>query len=125
MVIPGLIAYSLLFFVMWAFISEDFQLVVVLPALIGSGIGMASVWPTLTSIGAIGTEERSIGSATSIIHTVQRIGGALGIAIVLAVTNGLSSSGAFVAHRSSILIMPIAGVITLLFSQFLQDHHRD
>ena len=124
-VIPGLIAYSLLFFVMWAFISEDFQLVVVLPALIGSGIGMASVWPTLTSIGAIGTEERSIGSATSIIHTVQRIGGALGIAIVLAVTNGLSSSGAFFAHRSSILIMPIAGVLTLLFSQFLQDHHRD
>lgn len=120
-VIPGLATYSSLFLLMWVFISEEPSLPVTIPALVGSGIGMASVWPTLTSIGASGTEDVAIGSATSVIHTIQRIGGALGIAIVLAVTSSLASSGTFYAHRAAILIMPIAGALTLLLSLFLKD----
>jgi MFS family permease len=120
-VIPGLVTYSSLFLLMWVFISEEPSLPVTIPALVGSGIGMASVWPTLTSIGASGTEDVAIGSATSVIHTIQRIGGALGIAIVLAVTSSLASSGTFYAHRAAILIMPIAGALTLLLSLFLKD----
>lgn len=124
-VIPGLITYSFLFLIMWISVDQDPRLVVTIPALIGSGIGMASVWPTLTSIGANAIEGNSIGSGTSIIHTIQRIGGALGIAIVLAVISGLSGSDAFVAHRSAILVMPIAGAMTLLLSCFLKNPHRD
>ena len=123
--IPGLIIYSLLFLIMWINVDQNPQPLIVIPALIGSGIGMASVWPTLTSIGANAIEGNSIGSGTSIIHTVQRIGGALGIAIVLAVISALSESSAFVAHRSAILVMPIAGAMTLLLSGFLNNPQRD
>ena len=123
--IPGLIIYSLLFLIMWINVDQDPQPLIVIPALIGSGIGMASVWPTLTSIGANAIEGNSIGSGTSIIHTIQRIGGALGIAIVLAVISALSESSAFVAHRSAILVMPIAGAMTLLLSGFLDNPQRD
>tara|TARA_B100002052_G_scaffold76318_3_gene69325 strand:+ start:193 stop:756 length:564 start_codon:yes stop_codon:yes gene_type:complete len=124
-VIPGLITYSLLFLIMWVNIDQDPQLLITIPALIGSGIGMASVWPTLTAIGANAIEDNSISSGTSIIHTIQRIGGALGIAIVLAVISGLSGSDTFFAHRSAILVMPIAGVMTLLLSCFLDAPQRD
>lgn len=123
--IPGLIIYSLLFLIMWINVDQNPQPLIVIPALIGSGIGMASVWPTLTSIGANAIEGNSIGSGTSIIHTIQRIGGALGIAIVLAVISALSESSAFVAHRSAILVMPIAGAMTLLLSGFLDNPQRD
>ncbi len=108
-----------------SYVNQDPQLLFTIPALIGSGIGMASVWPTLTSIGANAIEDNSIGSGTSIIHTIQRIGGALGIAIVLAVISGLSESGAFIAHRSAILVMPIAGAITLFLSCLLNNPQRD
>ena len=124
-VIPGLITYSLLFLIMWVNIDQDPQLLITIPALIGSGIGMASVWPTLTAIGANAIEDNSISSGTSIIHTIQRIGGALGIAIVLAVISGLSGSDTFFAHRSAILVMPIAGAMTLLLSCFLDAPQRD
>ena len=124
-VVPGLITYSLLFLIMWINVDQDPHLLSTIPALIGSGIGMASVWPTLTSIGANAIESNSIGSGTSIIHTIQRIGGALGIAIVLAVISGLSESDTFFAHRSAILVMPISGAMTLLLSCFLNDPQRD
>ena len=124
-IIPGLITYSFLFLIMWINVDQDPHLLLTIPALIGSGIGMASVWPTLTSIGANAIEGNSIGSGTSIIHTIQRIGGALGIAIVLAVISGLSESGAFIAHRSAILVMPIAGAMTLFLSLFLNNPQRD
>ncbi|GIR35099.1 MAG: hypothetical protein CM15mP49_04840 [Actinomycetota bacterium] len=103
---------------MWINVDQDPHLLLTVPALMGSGIGMASVWPTLTSIGANAIGGDSIGSGTSIIHTIQRIGGALGIAIVLAVISGLSESGAFIAHRSAILVMPIAGAMALFLSFF-------
>ncbi len=124
-VIPGLITYSLLFLIMWINVDRDPTLLITILALIGSGIGMASVWPTLTSIGANAIEGNSIGSGTSIIHTIQRIGGALGIAIVLAVISGFSDSGAFFAHRSAILVMPLSGAMTLLLSCFLRNPQRD
>ena len=124
-IIPGLITYSFLFLIMWINVDQDPHLLLTVPALMGSGIGMASVWPTLTSIGANAIEGDSIGSGTSIIHTIQRIGGALGIAIVLAVISGLSESGAFIAHRSAILVMPIAGAMALFLSFFLNNPQRD
>ena len=124
-VIPGLITYSLLFMIMWMNVDQDPHILITIPALIGSGIGMASVWPTLTSIGTNVIEVNSIGSGAAIIHTIQRIGGALGIAIVLAIISGLSGSDAFFAHRSAILVMPIAGAITLFLSCFLDDLQRD
>ena len=110
---------------MWINVDRDPTLLITILALIGSGIGMASVWPTLTSIGANAIEGNSIGSGTSIIHTIQRIGGALGIAIVLAVISGFSDSGAFFAHRSAILVMPLSGAMTLLLSCFLRNPQRD
>ncbi len=124
-VIPGITIYSILFLLMWIYVDQDPRLFVTIPALIGSGVGMASVWPTLTSIGANTIESNYLGSGTSVIHTIQRIGGALGIAIVLAVISGFSESGAFFAHRAAILIMPIAGGITLLLSCLLNDPQRD
>ncbi len=119
-VIPGIIVYSLLFLLFWIWANSQESLGFVIPALIGSGIGMATVWPTLTAIGASGTPERLLGSATSVIHTIQRVGGALGIAIVLAVINSVGEPNSLISHRSALLVMPIAGSCTFICALFLK-----
>ena len=117
--IPGIFVYTVLYFVFWSLCGTSENLWLLIPALVGSGIGMAGVWPTLTSLGAQGIEENLIGSATAIIHTFQRIGGALGIAFVLAVIGETSGPSSFNPHRSGVLVIAIGGLITFLCSIFL------
>ncbi|MBG01227.1 MAG: hypothetical protein CL470_03045 [Acidimicrobiaceae bacterium] len=117
--IPGIFLYSVLYIVFWQFSDTSENLYLLIPALIASGIGMAGVWPTLTSLGADGINENLLGSATAMIHTFQRIGGALGIAIVLAVVGEGTGIDSFDAHRSGILVIAVGGVATFLCSIFL------
>jgi len=120
-VIPGITIYSLLFFFLWLWVGPNESMTFLIPALVGSGIGMATVWPTLTSIGASGTKESLLGSATSVIHTIQRVGGALGIAVVLAIVGSVGELGSIEAHRAGLLVMPAAGIVTLICSLFLSN----
>ena len=118
-IIPGILVYSLLFLFLWLWIGPNESMTFLIPALVGSGIGMATVWPTLTAIGASGTEESLLGSATSVIHTIQRVGGALGIAIVLAIIGSVGEAGSFEALRAGLLVMPMAGAVTFICGLFL------
>ena len=118
-IIPGILVYSLLFLFLWLWIGPNESMTFLVPALVGSGIGMATVWPTLTAIGASGTEESLLGSATSVIHTIQRVGGALGIAIVLAIIGSVGEAGSFEALRAGLLVMPMAGAVTFICGLFL------
>ena len=118
-IIPGILVYSLLFLFLWLWIGPNESMTFLIPALVGSGIGMATVWPTLTAIGASGTEESLLGSATSVIHTIQRVGGALGIAIVLAIIGSVGEAGSFEALRAGLLVMPMAGAATFICGLFL------
>ena len=120
-VIPGIFVYSLFYLFLWLWIGGDESMTFLIPALVGSGIGMATVWPTLTAIGASGTKESLLGSATSVIHTIQRVGGALGIAVVLAIVGSVGEVGSFEALRAGLLVMPMAGTVTLLCALFLNN----
>ena len=117
--IPGILVYTALYGLFWLFCGTSENVLLLILALVGSGIGMAGVWPTLTSLGVQGIEENSIGSATAIIHTFQRIGGAFGIAIVLAVVGEASGVGSLNAHRDGVLVIAIGGLATLVCSVFL------
>ena len=117
--IPGIFLYSLLYIIFWQFSGTSENLWLLIPTLVASGIGMAGVWPTLTSLGAEGVHENLIGSATALIHTFQRIGGALGIAVVLAVIGEGTGIESFDAHRSGILVIAVGGIATFLCSMFL------
>ena len=120
-IIPGILVYSSLFFFLWLWVGPNESMTFLIPALVGSGIGMATVWPTLTAIGASGTEESLLGSATSVIHTIQRVGGALGIAVVLAIVGSVGEVGSYEAFRAGLLVMPMAGAITLISALFLDN----
>jgi MFS family permease len=117
--IPGIFVYTALYIVFWSLCGTSESLWLLIPALIGSGIGMAGVWPTLTSLAARGIEENLIGSATAIIHTLQRIGGALGIAFCLAIVGETSGPSSFSPHRSGVMVIVIGGLATFLCSIFL------
>ena len=123
--IPGIFIYSMLYIVFWLFADTSENLWILIPALVGSGIGMAGVWPTLTSLGTKGIEENLLGSATAMIHTFQRIGGALGIAVVLAVVGEKTGIESFESHRSAILVIAGGGIGTLISSVFLDRKLRD
>jgi len=123
--IPGVFIYSILYIIFWLFAGESENLLVLIPALVASGIGMAGVWPTLTSLGAVGVEENLLGSATAMIHTFQRIGGALGIAFVLAVIGENTGIESFEFHKSAILVIAAGGVGTLICSIFLDRKSSD
>ncbi len=117
--IPGILVYTILYGLFWLFCGRSENLLLLILALLGSGVGMAGVWPTLTSLGAQGIQENMIGSATAIIHTFQRIGGAFGIAVVLAVVGEASGVDNFNAHRDGVLVIAIGGLATFICSVFL------
>ncbi len=121
--IPGILVYTVLYGLFWLLCGTSENLLLLILALLGSGVGMAGVWPTLTSLGAQGIEENLIGSATAIIHTFQRIGGALGIAIVLAVVGEASGVGSFNAHRDGVLVIAVGGLATFACSVFLSSRN--
>ena len=121
--IPGIFVYTALYGLFWLLCGTSENLLLLILALLGSGVGMAGVWPTLTSLGAQGIEENLIGSATAIIHTFQRIGGAFGIAIVLAVVGEASGVGSFNAHRDGVLVIAVGGLATFVCSVFLSSRN--
>jgi len=121
--IPGILVYTVLYGLFWLFCGTSENLLLLILALLGSGVGMACVWPTLTSLGAQGIEENLIGSATAIIHTFQRIGGAFGIAMVLAVVGDASGVGSINVHRDGVLVIAIGGLATLVCSVFLSSRN--
>ncbi|MCH1512927.1 MAG: MFS transporter [Acidimicrobiales bacterium] len=120
--IPGISLYILFFFIFWMFADGNESVFLLTVTLLAAGAAMASVWPTLTAIATSAIPPDDLSSGTAAIHTIQRIGGALGVALVLAVISSTSDLGLLASHKASLLIMPIGAVISLIAILMLPSH---
>jgi EmrB/QacA subfamily drug resistance transporter len=116
---PGAITYAVLFSIPALLLDESRNWWVLMPALIGAGIGMGLVWPPLTGAGTSHVQPERLATATALIHTFQRIGGSLGSAIAVAwIASG--TPGAVATYRDPIWMLVIVGVIAAIGSSMLR-----
>ena len=113
--VPGAMVYSLLFLVPVFFIGPERNWFLLVPALIGAGIGMATVWPALTGVGTQHLPSDRLATASAVIHTFLRIGGALGSAIAVAWV-AAGTPGATATHRNPIWLLVVGGLLIALGS---------
>lgn len=131
----GLVAAGLVWF---SFVSPDGSYLtdVVFPSVLaGLGLGFAFVPVTIASVAGVKPEEA--GLASGLINTSQQIGGALGLAILVAVANSATGSGFRPApadltdgFRAAFLVGAGFAVIGAILSQVLirtrdSKAHRD
>jgi EmrB/QacA subfamily drug resistance transporter len=81
----------------------------VFPAMLLFGLGMGVVFVPLTTVSLAGVRPEESGAASSMVNVMQQVGGALGLAVLVAVYGTASRSAA--AH-------PIAGLTAVA-----QQHH--
>ncbi len=113
--VPGALLYSLLFAVPALWLTSDQSWWVLTPALIGAGIGMGTVWPPLTGAGTSRVAPERLATATALIHTFQRVGGALGSAITVAwIAAGVP--GEVSTHRDPMWLLVIVGAVAAIGS---------
>ncbi len=108
--VPGALIYSLLFLPSALGVGAEPNWFLLIPGLIGAGIGMATVWPPLTGAGTRNLPSDRLATASAVIHTFQRIGGALGSAIAVAWV-AAGSPGAVATYRDPIWMLVIGGVL--------------
>lgn len=111
--VPGALLYAALFAVPAVLLGADRNWWVLAPALVGAGIGMATVWPPLTGAGTSQVPPERLATATALIHTFQRIGGALGSAIAVAwIASG--ARGEVATNRDPIWMLVVVGLVGAL-----------
>lgn len=122
--VPGALVYALLFALPAALLGSDPSWWLLGPTLVGAGIGMGTVWPPLTGAGTSHIAPDRLATATALIHTFQRIGGALGSAIAVAwIATG--TPGEVATHRDPMWMLVIVGVVAALGSaMFRRDDPR-
>lgn len=117
--VPGALVYASLFGVAALLLDTDQNWWVLGPALVGAGIGMGSVWPPLTGAGTSRVAPERLATATALIHTFQRVGGALGSAIAVAwIASG--TSGEVATYRDPMWMLVVVGVVAALGSAMFQ-----
>jgi MFS family permease len=117
--VPGALVYATLFSIPAVLLEDSRNWWVLTPALIGAGVGMGAVWPPLTGAGTSNVQPDRLATATALIHTFQRIGGALGSALAVAwIASGVP--GAAATHRDPIWMLVIVGVVAALGSSLLR-----
>lgn len=122
--VPGAIVYSALFSLPALLLDTVPNWWVLGPALVGAGIGMGTVWPPLTGAGTSRVSPERLATATALIHTFQRIGGALGSAIAVAwIASG--APGQIATHRDPIWMLVIVGVIAAFGSTLFRRADTD
>ena len=117
--VPGAVMYAVLFALPALFLDGTRQWWLILPALIGAGIGMGTVWPPLTGAGTSNIESDRLATATALIHTCQRIGGSLGSAIAVAWI-AAGEPGEVATYRDPIWLLVIVGVVAAVGSSMLR-----
>jgi MFS family permease len=123
--VPGISIYCICFLVLCFLISDESSIVLLVPTLLISGIGMATIWPTLTSLGSSRVSDGDLGIANAVIHIMQRIGGGLGVALVLAIISSGDENSIYSSHRNAMFIIPVAAFVTLLCTLCLQSKQQD
>ena len=117
--VPGATVYAALFALPALFLDGSRQWWLILPALIGAGIGMGTVWPPLTGAGTSNIESGRLATATALIHTCQRIGGSLGSALAVAwIAAGVP--GEVATYRNPIWLLVIVGIVAAAGSSMLR-----
>ena len=117
--VPGAIVYSVLFSLPALFLDGSRQWWLILPALIGAGVGMGTVWPPLTGAGTSRIESSRLATATALIHTCQRLGGSLGSALAVAwIAAGVA--GEVATYRNPIWLLVVVGVVAAVGSSMLR-----
>ena len=112
----GTVIYTIGFGQFRLLTGDDRSNLILLIALVGSGVGMGTVWPTLTSAAVLGVPSDRLGSASAVLNATQRIGGAFGIALLASlVTSGVGATTTD-QYLRGLSIMPIVGLVAIVLS---------
>lgn len=106
------------FFLAWSALAigagEESNLFLLVPALISSGVAMGTVLSPNNAAGTRTLSVRHVGTGTALLQTVQRIGGALGSALVIALLEA-GAPGELAVHRRTLWLIALsAGLVTAL-----------
>jgi MFS family permease len=113
------------FFLAWSALAigagEEPNLWLLVPALVSSGFAMGTVLSPNNAAGTRTLSVRHVGTGTALLQTVQRIGGGLGSALVIALLEA-GEPGELEAHRRTLwLIALCAGVVAVLSTLMTPD----
>jgi MFS family permease len=111
--VVGSLLFTIGFTVTASSVTSEPSIVVILPAVVAAGIGMATVLGNTTAAGTQNLDSDLVGTGTAILQTSYRIGGSLGSAIVAAILES-GTIGLPKTHEWSIWAIVFSGVITCL-----------
>ena len=111
--VVGSLLFTIGFTVTASSVSSEPSIIVMLPAVVAAGIGMATVLGNTTAAGTQNLDSNLVGTGTAILQTSYRIGGSLGSAIVAAILES-GTIGSPKTHEWSIWAIVFSGVITCL-----------
>ena len=95
-------------------VGDEPDLRLLVPALVTSGVAMGTVLSPNNAAGTRTLSARHVGKGTALLQTVQRVGGALGSALVIALLEA-GEPGDLEAHRRTLwLIALTAGAVACL-----------
>ena len=126
MAVPALAAMGSGLFWLAAVFTTEPDYVRILPALVLIGIGMGAMFPSVNigAMGSIGGQELGVGSG--IVNMSRQLGFALGVAILVAVFNGVAGDSAdpASAHDGFVAGFRVAGLAVLLAIPFALTMRR-
>ncbi|NYF11153.1 EmrB/QacA subfamily drug resistance transporter [Leifsonia sp. AK011] len=89
--------------------TEDAYVAHILPSLILLGLGLGLAIPTSTSIATMGLRREDTGVGSSLVSTVQQVGGALGVAILSSVA--ATAAVDYVAEHAATATLPLEAAV--------------
>jgi MFS family permease len=118
--IVGALLFSIGFAVTAMTVGAEQQPALLLPAIIGGGVGMASVLSNATSVGTATLDPDLLGTGTAILQTAGKIAGSLGSALVVVLLD-TGEIGDVATHRRPLWMIAALGVVVAAMSTTLQN----
>ena len=122
--VTGSLLFTIGFALTASTIGSAPSLIVMIPAVVAAGIGMATVLGNTTAAGTQNLHSDLVGTGTAILQTSYRIGGSLGSAVVAAILES-GTIGMTTTHEWSIWAIVITAVITTVLCLFIKKNIRD
>lgn len=117
--LPGAAVYAATAGAFWLGAGPERNLVLLLPVLVAAGVAMAALWPTLSSLAVIGVPAERLGTASAALQTIQRVGAAIGVALVVALVASGPDTDVLAQHLRGVLLLPIAAAATAVAAVFV------
>lgn len=86
--VPAAVVYAAGFATFGLFAGPEPNRALLVVALLGAGVGMAGIWPSLVTCGTQGIPNSRLATAAALLQTMQRIGGSLGSALAVVLVSG-------------------------------------